>query len=299
MLDSIKETDRLESIFLEVLDDISKKELILYLLCYIQLVRKLGNVNIPLDQFLRCASRNFISMRNSWKDVLTEMNIFFINDLYGNIYTGKDIYRVDEKGFYFISIDHKYCRDLSSFSSKVAKYWGVVNKLSHYGRSMTPYDAVYVSAIMFNEGLYDELLSYCEFQKERFRKEADFFDALSSLSLAYRKKKDAVEYINQCLKKIAPLGDVYYSINLEKLKKDLSKLLKKLQKGKSLENIKIEFVNGEKNKESTWRKLIKSIRNFFKRMKGGKRWTLTISETAYYYSIEDCSKKRKNFLTES
>ncbi|MGB9874496.1 MAG: hypothetical protein ACPLRS_05970, partial [Hydrogenobacter sp.] len=81
MLGSIKETDRLEGIFLEVLDDTSKRELILYLLCYVQLIRKVGNVNIPLDQFLRCASRNFINMRNSWKDILAEMNIFFINDL--------------------------------------------------------------------------------------------------------------------------------------------------------------------------------------------------------------------------
>lgn len=299
MLDYIKETDRLESIFLEVLDDTSKRELILYLLCYVQLIRKVGNVNIPLEQFLRCASRNFINMRNSWKDILAEMNIFFISDLHGNTYTGKDIYRIDERGFHFISVHHKYCKDISSFSSKVVKYWGVINKVHHYGRSMTPYDAVYVSAIMFNEGLYEELLSYCEFQKERFRKEANFFDALSSLSLAYKKKESTIQHISDCLRKITPFGDVYYSINLEKLRRDLSKLLKKLQKGKSLENIKIEFVNGERNKESKWKRLIKGIKNIFRRIKGGKRWTLTTSETACYYSIEDCSKKRKNFLMES
>lgn len=300
MLDYIKETDRLQSIFLEVLEDTSKKELILYLLCYVQLVRKEGKVTVDLDQFLRCASKNFINTRNSWKDVLVEMNLFTINDLYGNTYTGKDIYRIDEKDVNFIRIDQKYCRDINLLGSKIAKYWGVINRVSHYGRSVTAYDAVCTSALMFNEGLYDELENYCEFQKERFKKEAVFFEALISLASAFKlysrqNNRNIVPYVRDCLNRIINLGDVYYNINLGKLKCDLSKVLKKLQKGKAVESVKIEFINRGDREESVWRKFIKSIKGIFKRIKGGKRWTLTNSGTVCYYSIEAYLRRQRNF----
>jgi hypothetical protein len=304
MLDYIKETDRLQGIFLEVLEDTSKKELLLYLLCYVQLVRKEGNITVGLDQFLRCASKNFITNRNSWKDVLAEMNIFTITDLYGNAYTGKDIYRIDEREFYFMRIDQKYCRNVNLLSSKAIKYWGVVNKISHYGRSVTPYDAVYASAIMFNEELYEELEGYCEFQKERFRRESAFFEALISLSLAYRhysrqKHEQVISYISDSIKKLTPLGDVYYNINLGKFRSHLSKLLKRLQKGKTIESVKIEFVSRGDNKEPFWKRFLSHVRGLLRRLKGGKRWTLTSSEMVCYYSIEACLKRQINSPKES
>jgi hypothetical protein len=85
----LRERDRLESLFLEVLEDQSKRELLLYLLCYIQLVKKEGNFSIGLDQFLGCAYRSFRASRNQWKDVLVELNLLKITDIYGNVYVGK------------------------------------------------------------------------------------------------------------------------------------------------------------------------------------------------------------------
>ena len=88
----IKERDPLSNLLLEVLEDPSKKEMVYYLMCYLQLVRREDSFHVELNRFLSCAYRNFQKARSYWKDLLVGMNIFVISDLYGNVYMGKDIY---------------------------------------------------------------------------------------------------------------------------------------------------------------------------------------------------------------
>jgi hypothetical protein len=107
----LRERNRLESLFLEVLEDQSKRELLLYLLCYIQLVKKEGNFSIGLDQFLGCAYRSFRASRSQWKDVLVELNLLKITDIYGNVYAGKDIYKLQEDNLLFVSLYEQYLED--------------------------------------------------------------------------------------------------------------------------------------------------------------------------------------------
>jgi len=113
----LRERDRLESLFLEVLEDQSKRELLLYLLCYIQLVKKEGNFLIGLDQFLGCAYRSFRTSRSQWKDILVELNLLKITDIYGNVYVGKDIYKLQEDSLLFVSLYEQYLEDFYGFST--------------------------------------------------------------------------------------------------------------------------------------------------------------------------------------
>ncbi len=290
MLGYIKENDRLQSIFLEVMDDPSKKELILYLLCYVQLVRKIGQPSMELGQFLMYTNKSFTSARNSWKDILVELNTFVISDLLGNVYTGKDIYKVEDTGLYFIRIEDSYHRDINSLSSKVIRYWGIVSKISSYGKRINVYDAVRSSCLMFNERLYDELEAYCALQRDRFSKEARFFDVLNLLSSAIRlqgrDKKEAIVKLDGCLKNMATLGDIYYSVNIHKLRKDVEGNLKRLQKNKSMEDLKIEFVIRGKNREPLLKRLLKSVKALLGKLRGNKRWTLMNSETKMVVNVQ-------------
>ncbi|MCS7284665.1 MAG: hypothetical protein NZ527_03005, partial [Hydrogenobacter thermophilus] len=86
---------------------------------------------------------------------------------------------------------------------------------------------------------------------------------------------------------------------LEKFRSHLSKLLKRLQKGKTIESVKIEFVSRGDSKEPFWKRFLSQVRGLLKRLKGGKRWTLTSSEMVCYYSIEACLKRQINSQKES
>jgi hypothetical protein len=137
----LRERDRLESLFLEVLEDQSKRELLLYLLCYIQLVKKEGNFSIGLDQFLGCAYRSFRASRSQWKDVLVELNLLKITDIYGNVYAGKDIYKLQEDNLLFVSLYEQYLEIFTGLSNKVVKYWSIAHRLS-YSKLWNPQDAI-------------------------------------------------------------------------------------------------------------------------------------------------------------
>jgi len=293
---SLKEIDRLQGIFFEVLEDTSKREYLLYLLCYIQLIRRDGRLSVRLDNFLRCASKNFLTTRSFWKDALVEINLFTITDLFGNVYKGKDIYKVNEEDINFISVDNKYCKDMNEFASKVIRYWGIVNRLSYYGKSMTPYDAIHTSVLIFNEGLFEEIEYYSDLQKDRFKSEGNFFNALSNLSTAfinYSKNRTtmAIHHMSVALEELSLLGDVYYGIDVKKLRGDVYKALKKLQKGRSIESIKIEFVN-ERRGKSLLSRVWSTFKELLRRIKGGKRWSLMSSEIASYFSTGDFWKRQ-------
>ncbi len=247
----IKERDPLSNLVLEVLDDPSKKEMVFYLMCYSQLVRREGNPYVELEKFLSCAYRNFRNARNYWKDVLVEMNLFVISDLYGNIYSGKDIYRVEESGIYHITIRSEYLSIFDSISQKAIRLWNILSRTIVYRKHLTAQDAVVISTMMFNEGLYEELKSYCEICVERYPRERGYFQLLYRLATLYLGQRSvSIKEIRDALQEAQNLGDVYYGFNIFKLKKDLENLLRRVEAGKSISPLKIEFINQGKRRRS-------------------------------------------------
>ncbi len=261
MLD-IKERDPLSNLVLEVLDDPSKKEMVFYLMCYSQLVRREGNPYVELEKFLSCAYKNFRNARNYWKDVLVEMNLFVISDLYGNVYSGKDIYRVEEGGIYLIAIRSEYLNAFESISQKAIRLWNILSRTMVYRKHLNTQDAVVISTLLFNEGLYDELRNYCEICLERYSREGKYFNLLYRLAGIYSGRgRDIIKELREIFQEAQSFGDVYYGLNLYKLKRELEILLRRVETGKSLSPLKIEFINQKRQKGSWFRRILNKLRS--------------------------------------
>lgn len=274
----IKERDPFSSLVLEVLDDPTKKEILFYIVCYSQLVKREGSLRVELNRFLSCAYRNFRSTRNHWKDLLVEMNLFVISDLYGNLYAGKDIYRIKDGGVYLISLKGEYLHLLESMSHKAIRLWNILSRTMLYRRRHTAQEAIVLSALMFNEEVYEELQNYCEMAVERYPAEAPYFRAVGRLSRIYAgKESNLYQGLKEVLDELEVFNHVYYGLNLSKLKKDVQNLLEKVEKGKGLEVVKIEFANQEKGKESWLRKLFRKIKEVLGRLWIGKKEKMTCS----------------------
>lgn len=269
---NLKARDPISNLFLEVLDDPSKREIVLYLTCYIQLVRREGNSYVELEKFLSCAYRNFRSARSYWKDILVEMNVFVISDLYGNMYTGKDIYRIEEGNLYLISLRSEYLNLFENLSQKTFRFWNVLSRMTQYRKHASAQDAVIVSALLFNEGIYEELKDYCELCAERYPAERKYFNLICKISEVYCEGKTTLRELRKLLQELQSLGDVYYGLNLLKLRKDLERLIKNFEAGKGLSPLKIEFVKHGRDEGGWFRKLFRKLKGFFKSLfKKGRR----------------------------
>lgn len=287
----IKERDPLSSLVLEVLEDPSKKEKLFYLLCYSQLVRREGNPYVELEKFLSCAYRSFKTTRNYWKDVLVEMNLFVISDLYGNIYSGKDIYRVEEDGIYLITIRSEYHSNFESISQKVLRLWNILSRTMVYRKHLSAQDAVVMSTLLFNEGLYEELKSYCELCVERYPSEGRYFSILYKLSELYLGlKREVVKELRDILQEAQKLGDVYYGLNLHKLKRDLQTLLRKAELGKSISPLKIEFINQRKTGENWFKRIFTKLRDAISKL-------LRRNEDKHFFEGDICLKSFQTLYT--
>ncbi len=269
----LRERDRLESLFLEVVEDQSKKELLLYLLCYIQLVKKEGNFSISLGQFLGCAYRSFRASRSQWKDVLVELNLLKITDIYGSVYVGKDIYKLQEDSLFFVSLYEQYLEDFYGLSNRVIKYWSIVHKLS-YGKLWSPQDAIHTAVYIFNEELYEEYVHYSELQKERFKRERVFFEVLEKV-VKGTISQDCAKHWWEALELARELPDVYYGVDVEKLRKSLETNWRRCQKGKRVEKVKVEFVRQSKGR-GFWGRIKDSINRIYRRISDRGPWNIPL-----------------------
>ncbi len=269
----LKERDPLSNLLLEVLEDPSKKEMIYYLICYLQLVRREDSFNIELNRFLSCAYKNFQRARSYWKDLLVSMNVFVISDLYGNLYMGKDIYKVEEEGIYLISLRHEYLNQVDEIGLKALKLWNILSKTAVYRKFITAQDAVIISTLLFNEGLYQEVINYCELCIERYPSEASYFRILDRLSRLYTEAKDVKGIIREVLKELERLGEVFYGVNLLKLRRDMEVMLKRVERGQSIGPIRIEFVKYRDRGKGLLGRIFRKIRelaiSIFRRRKEG------------------------------
>lgn len=280
----VKERDPIVNLALELLDDPLKKEALLYLICYFQLVRREGKLYVELDRFLACAYRSFRNTRSYWKDILVELSVFQVIDLYGMAYSGKDIYKLKEGEIYLLGVKPEYEALVDRLSTKVVKLWNVLSRSHVYHRSMTIQDAVAVISLLFNEGLYEEVVAYGELCMERYKSGAPYFSALINLSLFYMKDKDkSTEPIKHALSLLDNLGPIFCGVNISKLSKDIEDLIRKVERGKEARKLKVEFVGGGRKKENILRRVWNRFKKLFDRLIGKDR-------DSYFIQGESCTK---------
>ncbi len=294
---SWKELGRLESIFLEILDDPTKKEVLLYPICYCQLVRKLGTFDVPLDKLLSCASKTFKTSRGRWQDILLELDLFQVILPSGEVVYGKDVLKIKGSEDLKVSFLPEYREIFYEIYSKFLKYWTVLSKVSSYSKRNTPAEAVYLSALIFNEELFSETRHYTELQRLRFPGDERIFGVIEKLGDFYsrirEKKFIDSQLLSEVLEDLESINSPYYGLNTAKLKRDVATLIRDIAKGKGYHVIKVSFTMGANHGRGFLRRLISALKTKVKKI-GGKRWTLMSSETACYYSIETCLIRQKS-----
>ncbi len=263
MLRIWQELDRLENIFLELLDDPYKKEILLYPICYCQIVRRYGDYEVDLQRLIKCADKPYKLIGGSWQDYLLELGIFYVKDESGKIYTGKDLLFLTEDRDLKVCITGEYREDFYKFYARLLKYWSVLSSRLSYGKINTPEAGAYMLSLTFNEKLFKEARYYAEILAMRYPRERDFFTALKLLSDFYQAYLENGEIKESSLRKalglLNALPGVYYRVNVQKLRKDLEKLLKSLKK-ESVPFLRIEFWR-EKKKEGFLRRIIRFLKS--------------------------------------
>ncbi|HIC97628.1 MAG TPA: hypothetical protein EYP11_04435 [Aquificaceae bacterium] len=276
-----QELGRLESIFLEILEDPSKKEVLLYPICYCQLVRKESDFEVNLSRLISCASKTFHTMRGKWQDIFLELDIFQVISQRGDVLYGKDILRLGSPEGMKVSFLPEYREIFYEVYARFLKYWTVLSKVSSYSRRNSAAEITYLSALIFNEELYGELVYYAGLQAERFPEDSGFLEALKYVSEFYirvsEKKEPDTSLLKKALLKISNLGSPYYGINVRKFRKDLELLIRDVEKSGRYFVLKVSFTAISNRKKSIFRRVISGIVNKIRRL-GGRRWTLISSE---------------------
>ncbi len=281
--DTWQEAGRLESIFLEIAEDPTKKEVLLYPICYCQLVRKEGSFEVSLEKLISCANKTFMTTKGMWQDVLLELDLFQIISPSGDVLIGKEILRIPSPEGFKVSFLPEYREIFYEVYSKFLKYWTVLSKISSYSRRNTPAEAVHLSAVIFNEELFQEAFYFCSNQALRYPEEGVFFEAIKKLAEFYMKvterRETRPDFLSEALEKLDCLGEVYYGVDIGKLRRDLEALLKEVSKSGRIFLVKLSFHMSSDHGKGVLRKIISrlvgKIREF-----GGRRWILTSSETA-------------------
>jgi len=298
--DTRQDIGRLESIFLEIIDDPTKKEVLLYPICYCQLVRKENSFEIDLGKLIGCANRTFHTFRGRWQDVLLELDLFQFLTPKGDVLLGKDILRISSPDGMKVSFLPEYREIFYEVYSKFLKYWTVLSKVSSYSKRNTPAEAIYLASIIFNEELYNETLHFSSLQRLRFPYEDVFFSALIDLSEFYIKVNERKDFdaslLERALVKLQRLKGNYYGINMGKLRKDLENLMKEVEKGKRYFIIKISFSLGKGQVKGFLRRFFSKLARKIKEI-GGRRWTLMNSGTAYFSFTETYWRRQRGQQT--
>ena len=283
---------RFESLFLEILDDTSKKEVLLYPICYCQIVRREGGFEVKLPKLLSCAGKTFSSKRYRWQDILLELDMFMLIGPSDEVIVGKDILSVQDPEAYRISFLPEYREIFYDVYSTLLKYWSVLSKVSGCSRRNTPAESVFTASLIFNEELFQECAHFCKNQSLRFKEEEAFFSALEKLSNFYSGYGDTKDIV-QALESLYDLPDNFYSVDLEALREEINLLLKEIRKGKVPFKIKIKSVSGPDHGQGLFRRLLSKLVEKIKGL-GGRRWTLMSSETAYFSFTEISLRRQKN-----
>ncbi|WP_457600833.1 hypothetical protein [Hydrogenivirga sp.] len=279
-----QERGRLENIFLEIIEDPTKKEVLLYPICYCQLVRKENSFDIDLQRLISCANKTFHTFKGKWQDILLELDLFQFITPNGDVLYGKDILKLSSPDGVSVSFLPEYREVFYEVYSRFLRYWTVLSKISSYSKRNTPAEAVYMSALIFNEELYSESAHYADIQAARFPREEPFFTMVKELSEFYLKLNDKKEFdlelLERALTKAGRFGNTYYSVNTEKLRKDIEALIKDIQKGRKYFILKISFTLVSGHGKGLFRRIISKLVKKLREL-GGKKWTLMSSGMVY------------------
>ncbi len=282
--DTWQDIGRLENLFLEIIDDPSKKEILLYPICYCQLVRKESSFEINLPKLISCANKTFHTYRGRWQDILLELDLFQFITPRGEILSGKDILRFASPEGIKVCFLPEYKERFYEVYSRLLKYWTVLSKVSSYSKKNTPAEFVYLSALIFNEELYKEISHFTSTLSLRFPDEELFFSAVGNLAEFYtrigEKKEFHVSALERALSDLEKLGGTYYGINITKLRKDVESLIKEINRGRKHFVIKISFTIGTGHGKDRLRSVISKFIGKLRKFRGG-RWTLMNSGVAH------------------
>ncbi|NPB06292.1 MAG: hypothetical protein GXO03_01675 [Aquificae bacterium] len=256
---------RLESLFLELLDDPSKKELLLYPICYCQAVRRLGDFEVPLKSLLRCTDKSYRFTRVSWQDHLLELDLFLLKDKRGRTFRGKEILALcDEEGLR-AELLPEYRDEFYGFYARLLKYWTVLSSASPYENEPPETLSAKLAVKAFNEGLYKEVRLYASLCSQRYPSARDFFTALKLLAEfyeAYQEGKLKEENLKKARALLSVLGPRFLGVNLRCLKRELDRLLKSLKRG-TVYPIKLTF--SESHGVKPFKKLLNFLLKPFRR----------------------------------
>ncbi len=237
----------IESIFLEVLDDLSKKEVLLMILCYIQLVRRENSFEVPLSDLIKCSEKPYKHIKGDWRDVMMELDIFYVTDE-DRFYEGKDIFKIQDVSQALVSIANVYKPDFNNISNLIAKYWNIVSRLSSFGNEDAVHKKISTITLLFNEQLYKECILYANMLRERSfsSEEKTFFDAMidACFSMEFYNKDlidRAKDYAKSTSDKLSTIEN-FYGLNLKDFTKHLDLFFKKPQKQKTREIPKLHTI---------------------------------------------------------
>ncbi|GEM_PF-978604 len=287
--DTWQEAGRLESLFLEIVEDPTKKEVLLYPICYCQLVRKESSFEVDLQRLITCANKTFKITKGMWQDILLELDLFQLIAPNGDVICGKDILRIQSPEGFRVSFLPEYREIFYEVYSKFLKYWTILSKVSSYSRRNTPAEAVYLSVLIFNEELFREVIHFCSLQTARYPAEGSFFSAVREVAEFYVKAgegKDLSPYhLSKALEILNGFGDIYYGINVARFRKDVENLIREVIRARRYFPIKIGFHMRSGHGKGILRRLISALVGKIRRI-GGRRWTLISSETVSSCSTE-------------
>ena len=99
-----------------------------------------------------------------------------------------------------------------------------------------------------------------------------------------------VKELRDILQEAQKLGDVYYGLNLHKLKRDLQTLLRKAELGKSISPLKIEFINQRKTGENWFKRILTKLRDAISKL-------LRRNEDKQFFEGDICLKSFQTLYT--
>ncbi len=257
----------IESIFLEVLDDLSKKEVLLMILCYIQLVRRENSFEVPLIDLIKCSEKPYKHIKGDWRDIMMELDIFYITEE-DKTYEGKDIFKVQDTSQAIVSIVNVYKPDFNNISNIITKYWNIVSRLSSFSGEDIIEKRISTVVLLFNEQLYKECILYSNMLKERSLsdKEKVFFDGMidACFSMEFYQKDlidRAKDYAKNTSNKLN-IVENFYGLNLKDFVKHLDLFFKKPQKQKLKELPKLQTIKHYK-KPNIFSRFFSKLKNLF------------------------------------
>lgn len=293
----IKERKEIEDIFLELLFDISKKDILMFLICYCQFVRRDGSFDVNLQSLIKCVEKPYRDLKGTWEDILVELDIFYIT-VKNNIFTGKDIYKIKSPQEATISINNYFKNNFNDICSKSIKYWNILSRLNSFIDLGSFSEKLKVCIMLFNEELFNECSEFLYYVKgsDISKSEALFSSALElasfgALFFSAKKFDRSKDVISEAISFLDQIDQAFYGVDIDSFKRDLLSFIKNIEKP----NVVFPKINYIENKKPPFflKRIINKIKSFFEIKKPKNPFNIFFNKTRENKSF---SKVSINFL---